>query len=154
MAGGGGGSYCYTIQKSNHLHNVEHVVLQPILFILKSVNNSNFELSSKRISTKYLKFKSYFFLWPGCGGGWGVETKAVWQMFKCGTIQISNHLHTVEHVVQSKSEKKKTYFFVCWGRGGCVATALMAQVDKGGLTNWVRLKKNYVFAYFLYRCYI
>ena len=119
--GGGGGSYCYTIQKSNHLHNVEHVVLQPILFILKSVNNSNFELSSKRISTKYLKSKSYFFLWPGCGGGWGVETKAVWQMFKCGTIQISNHLHTVEHVVQSKSEKKKkkkTYFFVCWGRGG------------------------------------
>ena len=49
----------------------------------------------------------------------GVETKAVWQMFKCGTIQISNHLHTVEHVVQSKSgKKKKTYFFVCWGVGG------------------------------------
>ena len=39
-------------------------------------------------------------------------------MFKCGTIQISNHLHTVEHVVQSKSEKKKkkNIFFVClWG---------------------------------------
>ena len=119
VAGGGGGSYCYTIQKSNHLHNVEHVVLQPILFILKSVNNSNFELSSKRISTKYLKFKSYFFLWPGCGGGWGVETKAVWQMFKCGTIQISNHLHTVEHVVQSKSEKKK-HIFLCVGGGGGV----------------------------------
>ena len=53
------------------------------------------------------------------GGGVGLETKAVWQMFKCGTIQISNHLHTVEHVVQSKSgKKKKTYFFVCWGVGG------------------------------------
>ena len=47
----------------------------------------------------------------------GCETKAVWQMFKCGTIQISNHLHTVEHVVQSKSEKKHI-FFVCWGGGG------------------------------------
>ena len=75
--------------------------------------------------TKYLKSKSDFFLWPGCGGGWDVETKAVWQMFKCGTIQISNHLHTVEHVVQSKSEKKKqkkkkkkTYFFACLGGGG------------------------------------
>ena len=32
-------------------------------------------------------------------------------MFKCGTIQISNHLHTVEHVVQSKS-------FLCVGGGG------------------------------------
>ena len=70
--------------------------------------------------TKYLKSKSDFFLWPGCGGpGWGVETKAVWQMFKCGTIQISNHLHTVEHVVQSKC-------FLCVGGGGA-ATALMAQ---------------------------
>ena len=42
-------------------------------------------------------------------------------MFKCGTIQISNHLHTVEHVVQSKSEnKKKTkkYFFCVLGGGG------------------------------------
>ena len=39
-------------------------------------------------------------------------------MFKCGTIQISNHLHTAEHVVQSKSEKKKHIFFVCWGGGG------------------------------------
>ena len=48
--------------------------------------------------------------------GWGVETKAVWQMFKCGTIQISNHLHTVEHVVQSKSEKKT--YFLCVGGGG------------------------------------
>ena len=49
-------------------------------------------------------------------------------MFKCGTIQISNHLHTVEHVVQSKSEKKKKKF-VCvgWGGGGGgAATALMA----------------------------
>ena len=45
-------------------------------------------------------------------------------MFKCGTIQISNHLHTVEHVVESKCEKKKNIFFVCffWGGG---ATALM-----------------------------
>ena len=60
-------------------------------------------------------------MWPGCGGGWGVETKAVWQMFKCGTIQISNHLHTVEHVVQSKSEKKtkkKNIFFCMLGGGG------------------------------------
>ena len=32
-------------------------------------------------------------------------------MFKCGTIQISNHLHTVEHVVQSKSS-------LCVGGGG------------------------------------
>ena len=45
-------------------------------------------------------------------------------MFKCGTIQISNHLHTVEHVVQSKSEKKKKKkkdIFFCvlgWGGGG------------------------------------
>ena len=42
-------------------------------------------------------------------------------MFKCGTIQISNHLHTVEHVVQSKCEKKKqkkTYFFGVLGGGG------------------------------------
>ena len=48
-------------------------------------------------------------------------------MFKCGTIQISNHLHTVEHVVQSKSEKKKKKkktYFLCVGGG---ATALMAQ---------------------------
>ena len=59
-------------------------------------------------------------------------------MFKCGTIQISNHLHTVEHVVQSKCEKKnkkKTYFFVCWvgGGGGGVATALMAQSRQWGI---------------------
>ena len=49
-------------------------------------------------------------------------------MFKCGTIQISNHLHTVEHVVQSKSEKKKKKICVCWvgGGGGGAATALMA----------------------------
>ena len=69
----------------------------------------------------------------GCGGGWSVETKAVWQMFKCGTTQISNHLHTVEHVVQSKSDKKKNKkktFFVCWGGGG--ATALMAQSRQRG----------------------
>ena len=43
-------------------------------------------------------------------------------MFKCGTIQISNHLHTVEHVVQSKSEKKKKNkkikYFLCVGVGG------------------------------------
>ena len=39
-------------------------------------------------------------------------------MFKCGTIQISNHLHTVEHVVQSKSEKKKKHIFLCVGGGG------------------------------------
>ena len=80
--------------------------------------------------TKYLKSKSDFFLWPGCGGpGWGVETKAVWQMFKCGTIQISNHLHTVEHVVQSKC-------FLCvgggGGGGGGGATALMAQSGQKG----------------------
>ena len=51
-------------------------------------------------------------------------------MFKCGTIQISNHLHTVEHVVQSRSEKKK---FVCVGwRGGGAATALMAQSRQRG----------------------
>ena len=65
--------------------------------------------------TKYLKFKSDFFCGRGGGGGGGGgggdETKAVWQMFKCGTIQISNHLHTVEHVVQSKS-------FLCVGGGG------------------------------------
>ena len=51
-------------------------------------------------------------------------------MWKCGTIQISNHLHTVEHVVQSKS-------FLCFffgGGGG--ATALMAKVNKGGITNY------------------
>ena len=53
-------------------------------------------------------------------------------MFKCGTIQISNHLHTVEHVVQSKSEKKTTYFFVCLGGGGGGATALMAQSRQRG----------------------
>ena len=55
-------------------------------------------------------------------------------MFKCGTIQISNHLHMVEHVVQSKSGKKK-YFFVCWcggGGGGGGATALMAQSRQRG----------------------
>ena len=44
-------------------------------------------------------------------------------MFKCGTIQISNHLHTVEHVVQSKSEKKNKnkkikYFFCVLVLGG------------------------------------
>ena len=44
-------------------------------------------------------------------------------MFKCGTIQISNHLYTVEHVVQSKSEKKKQkkkqhIFCVLAGGGG------------------------------------
>ena len=83
--------------------------------------------------TKYLKSKSDFFLWPGCGGGWGVETKAVWQMFKCGTIQISNHLHTVEHVVQSKSEKKKKkHNFLYVGGGGGGATALMAQSRQRG----------------------
>ena len=39
-------------------------------------------------------------------------------MFKCGTIQISNHLHMVEHVVQSKSEKKKKIcVLVGWGGG-------------------------------------
>ena len=57
-------------------------------------------------------------------------------MFKCGTIQISNHLHTVEHVVQSKCEKKqKNIFFLCvgWGGGGGgVATALMAQSRQRG----------------------
>ena len=49
-------------------------------------------------------------------------------MFKCGTIQISNHLHTVQHVVQSKSEKKKNIFFCMLGvggGGGLGATALM-----------------------------
>ena len=39
-------------------------------------------------------------------------------MFKCGTVQISNHLHTVEHVVQSKSEKKTIFFCVLGGGGG------------------------------------
>ena len=39
-------------------------------------------------------------------------------MFKCGTIQISNHLHTVQHVVQSKSEKKKKNIFLYVGGGG------------------------------------
>ena len=29
----------------------------------------------------------------------------------------SNHLHIVDHVVQSKSEKKNI-FFVCWAVGG------------------------------------
>ena len=58
-------------------------------------------------------------------------------MFKCGTIQISNHLHTVEHVVQSKSEKKKKkkkhIFFVLWGvGGGGGATALLAQSRQRG----------------------
>ena len=46
-------------------------------------------------------------------------------MFKCGTIQISNHLHTVEHVVQSKS-------FLCVGGVGGAATALMAQSGQRG----------------------
>ena len=64
----------------------------------------------------------------------GVETKAVWQMFKCGTIQISNHLHTVEHVVQSKSEKKNNNNLCVLGGGGGVgaATALMAQSRQRG----------------------
>ena len=54
-------------------------------------------------------------------------------MFKCGTIQISNHLHTVEHVVQSKSEKKKNIFFCVLGEGGGgAATALMAQSRQRG----------------------
>ena len=55
----------------------------------------------------------------------------------------TNILHTVEHVVQSKSEKKKKkkkkHFFVCWGGGGrCggagggAATALMAQSRQRG----------------------
>ena len=38
-------------------------------------------------------------------------------VFKLGTIQISNYLHMVEHVVQSKSEKKQ-HFFLCVGGGG------------------------------------
>ena len=44
-------------------------------------------------------------------------------------------LHTVEHVVQSKSEKKKqkkTYFVCVGGRGGGAATALMAQSRQRG----------------------
>ena len=57
-------------------------------------------------------------------------------MFKCGTIQISNHLHTVEHVVQSKSEKKKkTYLLYVGGGGGGgggEVTALMAQSRQRG----------------------
>ena len=58
-------------------------------------------------------------------------------MFKCGTIQISNHLHTVGHVVQSKSGKKtKKNIFFCvlgWGGGGGGgATALMAQSRQRG----------------------
>ena len=53
-------------------------------------------------------------------------------MFKCGTIQISNHLHMVEHVVQSKSEKKKNIFFCMLGGGGGGATALMAQSRQRG----------------------
>ena len=53
-------------------------------------------------------------------------------MFKCGTIQISNHLHTVEHVVQSKSEKKNNIFFCMFGGGGGGATALMAQSRQRG----------------------
>ena len=60
-------------------------------------------------------------------------------MFKCGTIQISNHLHTVEHVVQSKSEKKKKnkkkkkhIFCMLGGGGGGGATALMAQSRQRG----------------------
>ena len=58
-------------------------------------------------------------------------------MFKCGTIQISNYLHTVEHVVQSKSEKKKKkkkkkHIFLCVGGGGGGATALMAQSRQRG----------------------
>ena len=54
-------------------------------------------------------------------------------MFKCGTIQISNHLHTVEHVEQSKSDKKKNIFFLCvGGGGGGGATALMAQSRQRG----------------------
>ena len=79
-------------------------------------------------------------------------------MFKCGTIQISNHLHTVEHVVQSKSEKKKkkNIFFVClWGGeagggGGGAATALMAQSRQRGHNELGPTEKNYEFAYFLY----
>ena len=60
-------------------------------------------------------------------------------MFKCGTIQISNHLYTVEHVVQSKSEKKKQkkkqHIFCVLaggGGGGGEATALMAQSRQRG----------------------
>ena len=90
-------------------------------------------------------------------GGWGIETKAVWQMFKCGTIQIGNHLHTVEHVVQSKSEnkkknKKKHIFFCVFGGGGGgrAGTALMAQSRQRGHNELGPTEKNYVFAYFLY----
>ena len=55
-------------------------------------------------------------------------------MFKCGTIQINNHLHTVEHVSKSKKKTKQKkniffYFFVCWGGA---ATALMAQSRQRG----------------------
>ena len=60
-------------------------------------------------------------------------------MFKCGTIQISNHLHTVQHVVQSKSEKKNKkkkhiFLFFCMlgGEGGGGPTALMAQSRQRG----------------------
>ena len=53
-------------------------------------------------------------------GGGALKPKQYGRCLKCGTIQISNHLHTVEHVVQSKSEKKKKkkIFFCVFGGGG------------------------------------
>ena len=58
----------------------------------------------------------------------------------------------VEHVVQSKSEKK--YYFVCLGGGGVrgAATALMAQSRQRGhnLAKLGPTEKINLFAYFLY----
>ena len=59
----------------------------------------------------------------------------------------TNILHTVEHVVQSKSEKKKkNFFFECWGGGGGVgggaATALMALSRQRGHNELGRTEKK------------
>ena len=78
-------------------------------------------------------------------------------MFKCGTIQISNHLHTVEHVVQSKSEKKKkkNIFLCVGGGGGGGATALMAQSRQRGHNELGQTEKKLCLRlFFVLRCYI
>ena len=43
--------------------------------------------------------------WGGVRGGVNTETKPVCQTVKRGKIQNSNHLHNVNHVVQSTFQK-------------------------------------------------
>ena len=65
---------------------------------------------------------------------------------------MSNHLHMVEHVVQSKSEKKIFCVLGGGGGGGGGATALMAQSRQRGhnLAKLGPTEKINVFVYFLY----